>query len=206
MKIEFFHDVLCAWCYAYSPKVRRLSQEFPWLKITHRCFALVPTQNSIVEMFGSHEAGKLEILEHWKAANELDDEKRICADDMACKNFNFPYSMPGLLACKAAEIQGGSKKHWDMFDRIQKAHFTETLDISRFDVLLGCAKDVGLDLRQFNSDFNSTGTKAMVESDIERAEELGVFIVPSLVLNEDVVINGSQDYETLKKLIEENLN
>jgi len=107
-------------------------QEFPNAEVTHRSFALAPTQNSLVQMFGSKEAGKSEILKHWQAANLNDDAHRICTDEMACKPFDYPHSMPGLKACKAAELQGGQPAHWDMFDRIQKAHLTESKKYCRF--------------------------------------------------------------------------
>ena len=48
IQIEFFHDVLCAWCYAISPRVRRIAKEYP-AEIIHRCFALAPAPESIVE-------------------------------------------------------------------------------------------------------------------------------------------------------------
>jgi putative protein-disulfide isomerase len=40
IQIEFFHDVLCAWCFAISPRVHRLAQENPDVEIIHRSFAL----------------------------------------------------------------------------------------------------------------------------------------------------------------------
>jgi len=58
MEIEFFHDVLCAWCYALSPRLRRLTEEFPDIKVIHRGFPLAPEPNDIVQMFGSKEKGK----------------------------------------------------------------------------------------------------------------------------------------------------
>jgi predicted DsbA family dithiol-disulfide isomerase len=69
LKVEFFHDVLCAWCYALSPRLRRLVKERPWVEVVHRCFALAPTPEAIILMFGSKERGKREILGHWRAAN-----------------------------------------------------------------------------------------------------------------------------------------
>jgi putative protein-disulfide isomerase len=30
---------------------------------------------------------------------------------MEKRNFDYPYSIPGILACKAAEIIGGQKAH-----------------------------------------------------------------------------------------------
>ena len=146
IRVEFFHDVLCGWCYALSPRVRRLVEEHPDVVVEHRCFALAPTPDAIVAIFGSKEAGKAEIPEHWRAANRNDDQHRIRAGLMATRPFDYPWSMPGLKACKAAEVQGGHAAHGDMFDRVQRAHLTECRNIADFDVLRECAKDVGLDV------------------------------------------------------------
>ncbi|MBI5808148.1 MAG: DsbA family protein [Ignavibacteriales bacterium] len=200
--IEFFHDVLCAWCYAFSPRLRRLVDEFPQVEVIHRCFALAPTPNRIEQMFGSKEAGKAEILNHWRAANENDDEHRICTEDMVCKNFDYPYSMPGLLACKATEFQGGQKAHWDMFDRIQKAHLTETLNIADEDVLINCAKEVGLDIQRFINDFHADITLQAVEEDNLRARLAGVYAVPTIIINDERILSGAQKYHTLKDYVE----
>lgn len=198
IRVEFFHDVLCAWCYAFSPRLRRLVNELSKVEVIHRCFALAPKPESIIEIFGSKQAGKEEILNHWRSANENDDEHRICADEMACKTFDYPYSMPGLLACKAAEIQGGHNAHWDMFDRIQKAHLTETLNIADEVVLINCARDIGLDIKRFQDDFHSDYTLQKVNEDILRVKELGVYAVPTIVINEERVLSGAYKYDYLK--------
>lgn len=201
MKIEFFHDVLCAWCYAFSPRLRRLVNEFPDIEIIHRCFALAPAPESIAQIFGSKEKGKQEILNHWRAANENEDEHRICADDMACKNFDYPYSMPGLIACKAAEFQGGQKIHWDMFDRIQKAHLTETQNIADKQGLINCASELSLDIEIFKKDFESDKTLRAVEEDILRARLAGVYAVPTIIINDEKIISGAQKYDVLCSVI-----
>jgi putative protein-disulfide isomerase len=201
IQIEFFHDVLCAWCYAISPRVRRLAKEYP-VEIIHRCFALAPNPDTIVEIFGSKEAGKKEILNHWRAANENDDKHRINADLMEKRNFDYPYSIPGLLACKATEIIGGQKAHWDIFDRIQKAHLTECRNIADFKLLLDCAKDVGLDIDEWQKAYNDKKTLEMVYSDINKALEYGISGVPTLVANGKYFLVGAQKYEKIKSWIE----
>jgi predicted DsbA family dithiol-disulfide isomerase len=202
VRIEFFHDVLCAWCFAISPRLRKLVNEFPNVEVTHRSFALAPTENSIEKMFGSKEAGKSEILKHWQAANRNDDVHRICTDEMACKPFDYPHSMPGLKACKAAELQGGQPAHWDMFDRIQKAHLTEAKNIADFDVLLECAMDVELDKDHFVKDYHSEKVKQAIDEDSLRARLAGVHAVPTLIVNKEQVITGAQSYHTLKNFVQ----
>jgi putative protein-disulfide isomerase len=202
MTIEFFHDVLCAWCYALSPRVRRLAAEYPDLQIVHRCFALAPTPERISQMFGSKERGKREILDHWRAANANDDEHRMRPDVMASRAFDYPYSMPGLKACKAAELQGGQEAHWAIFDRIQRAHLTECLNIADFSVLKSCAQDVGLNVARWEEDYRNPAVEEAVQADLHLAEAYGITGVPSLVADGRFLLVGAQKYETLTAWIE----
>ncbi|PTQ53693.1 MAG: DSBA oxidoreductase [Hydrogenibacillus schlegelii] len=202
IELEFFHDVLCAWCYALSPRVRRLAAEYPEIRIVHRAFALAPTPESLETMFGSKEQAKREILSHWRAANQNDDDHRIDAALMATRPFDYPYSMPGLLACKAAERQGGQEAHWALYDRIQRAHLTECLNIADFAVLRRCAEDVGLDVARWEGDVRSPETREAVERDLARARLYGIRGVPTLVAERKYALSGAQPYERLKSWIE----
>jgi hypothetical protein len=42
MTIEFFHDVLCAWCYALSPRVQRSCLYSPLRQFQHRANGIAP--------------------------------------------------------------------------------------------------------------------------------------------------------------------
>jgi len=202
LQIEFFHDVLCAWCFAISPRVRKLADENPDVEIIHRCFALAPNPDAIVQIFGSKENGKKEILTHWRMANENDDEHRINADLMEQRDFDYPYSIPGLLACKARELQGGQIAHWNMFDRIQKAHLVECLNIADFNVLKMCAEEVGLDVERWENDYNSETVFQALAYDLELARHYGINGVPTLVVNGRYGIVGAHKYETLSAFLD----
>ncbi|MGD9863521.1 MAG: DsbA family protein [Pseudodonghicola sp.] len=39
LTLDFFHDVVCGWCFNISPRLHRLAQEVD-LDIRHRCFVL----------------------------------------------------------------------------------------------------------------------------------------------------------------------
>lgn len=197
IKIESFHDVLCAWCYAFSPRLRRLVWEHLDTEIVHRAFALAPDPVAIARMFGDKGEGKRQILSHWRAANMNDDEHRIRADLMATRDFDYPHSMPGLLGCKAAEFQRGQAGHWDYFDRVQQAHVTECVDIADDDVLERCAQDVGLDVARFRRDVGSRVACEGVEADMEIAARYGVTSTPSIVVNEGHLLSGAVSYEHL---------
>lgn len=202
ISIEFYHDVLCAWCYALSPRIRKLSRQYPNVQVCHRSFTLSPTKERISEMFGSKAEGKRQIIEHWKAANINDDEHRINAGLMADKKFDYPYSMPAAMACKAAEFQAGHAGHWDYFDAVQKAHLSDCFNINEPEVLLNVARSLKLDMVQFKKDFQSGKAKAEVESDMRMAQEKGIQSVPSIVINGTHKISGALPYSELVKALE----
>lgn len=207
IQIEFFHDVLCAWCYALSPRIRKLVQEFPDIKVIHRSFALAPSQKRLEEMFGSKQDAKEEILNHWRAANENDDAHRIKAEVMLTKSFDYPYSLPPLMACKEAELQGGQESHWNYFDRIQRAHLTECLNVNDMDVLIQCAADIGLDVQKFKDDLISTEGKKKLEDALDAdnylARQYGVNSVPTLVINGKWILSGAHKYDFIKNIVEQ---
>lgn len=203
LKIDFFHDVLWAWCYALSPRLRHLRKELIEdgieLDVYHHSFALAKEKVDLSKMFGDKERAKKEILNHWKAANDNSDEKLINYELMKTRTHDYPYSMPGLIACEAAAIMGGEEAHWDYFDRIQKAHLTECLDITKEEVQIMCAKDIGLDESNFKKLLYDDKTKELVEKDLELANAWGITGVPSLVIDERYLISGALKKESLKK-------
>jgi len=199
IQIEFFHDVLCAWCYVLSPRVKKLIEKYPnEIVLIHRAFALAPSERSLEYMFGSKDAAKQEILEHWRAANENDPEHSINAELMETRDFDYPYSMPGLLVCKAAELQGGNEKFGEMMDRLQKAHLTECLNINDDEVLAQCAKDIGLDIDRWYIDYKNEHTRELVLADLALARKYNVNSVPTLVANGKEKFIGAQSYESLE--------
>lgn len=173
------------------------------VQVEHRCFALAPTQERIRQMFGSPEAGKAEILSHWQATKGYPDSEDVNVELMRSRSFPYPHSMPGLLACKAAEFQGGQKAYWDMFDRIQRAHAVEARNIADPQVLHDCAAEVGLDLERWTQDFNSIEVRRTVEHDLTEAQTQGIHAVPTLVLNDKWAIPGAAPEEMLRRVIDE---
>jgi predicted DsbA family dithiol-disulfide isomerase len=79
---------------------------------------------------------------------------------------------------------------------------TECKNIADFEVLLECAKDVGLDIETWQRAYYDKETLNLVYSDLNKAMEYGINGVPTLVANEKYGIVGAYKYEILKKWIE----
>jgi len=171
--------------------------------VEHRCFALAPDSTQITRMFGSPEAGKSEIMTHWAAAAAHSDGENINVELMRQREFPYPYSMPGLLACKAAERQGGREAHWDMFDRVQHAHAVEARNIADPEVLRDCAVEAGLDLERWEQDFHSPETHDAVRRDLAEAQARGVHAVPTLVFNDRWSLSGAVPEAMLRRIADD---
>ena len=71
--VEFFHDVICSFCFPMSYRMRKLQEMMPEIEIVHRSYALVKSERDFDRMFGSRKAAKEEIIGHWEHANKNDD-------------------------------------------------------------------------------------------------------------------------------------
>jgi len=153
-------------------------------------------------MFGSASDGKAEIMSHWEAAAGHPDGEAIQVELMRSREFPYPYSMPGLLACEAAQRQGGMTAHWDMFDRVQRAHAVEANNIADPAVLTACAAEIGLDTARWEADFQSPAVRKAVEEDLIEAHQLGVNAVPTLILNRQWMLPGAVPEVSLRQVVE----
>lgn len=173
------------------------------VEVEHLCFALGPEPDAISRIFGSPEAGQAEIMTHWAAAAAHPDGEAINVELMRRRDFPYPYSMPGLLACKAAEFQGGAQAHWEMFDRVQRAHAVEARNIADSQVLRDCAQAVGLDVARWERDSQSQDARRAVNGDLRIAELHGVYAVPTLVFNRQWRVQGAVSEEMLRRVMDD---
>lgn len=184
LTIDFFHDVVCSWCFNISPRLRALAEEFD-LDIRHRTYVLQADRDEMIARFGSMDGAKAEILRHWAASRAASDTpEAFNIEAMREADFEYPSGMSAALACKAAELQGGQRAHWAMFDAIQRAHISEARNIADAAVLHGIAAAIGLDADRLAADMATAGTRALVEADRAEARRLQVRTVPTILVRD----------------------
>lgn len=203
LQVEFFHDVICSFCFPMSNRMRKITNQYPNLNVIHRSFALGWEKEDFERMFGTHAAVKPEVLNHWVAANQNDDDHRFNIAGMEAEDFLFPTSKPGLLAAKAAGEVGGQKAYWDLFDKLQEALFVKSLDIADTQVIEQLVKETSLDFNQWQASYQSSETEAKVLSDLQLVQSYGVQGAPALVINQKYVISGAQPQAVIEETIQE---
>ncbi|MEI5995004.1 DsbA family oxidoreductase [Candidatus Enterococcus mansonii] len=200
--IEFFHDVICSFCFPMSYRMRLVQKEFPEIKIIHRSFALARDEKDHEQMFGSRENAKNEILSHWVHANQNDDLHRFNIDGMKKTAFPFPTSMSGLLAAKAASVVGGQNGYWDAFDALQEALFVNNQNIEDLNVIQSVIKKTAIDFEKWQQAFNDPETLDLVEEDFRLATAYQLSGVPALIVNGKYLINGAQPLEQVLQALQ----
>lgn len=203
LHVEFFHDVICSFCFPMSYRMRQITKAMPNLEITHRSFALVKQESDFDRMFGSRERAKDEIVTHWEQANQNDDLHRFNIDGMKQTDFPFPSSMKPLRAAKAALYVGGEAAYWDVFDALQAALFIQNQNIELDEVIRTAVKTTDVNFDEWQQHFASDETQQAVEADLARADEYGLRGVPALVINRQQVISGALPTEQLRQMLED---
>jgi predicted DsbA family dithiol-disulfide isomerase len=184
LTLEFFHDVVCGWCFNLSPRLRALSREFD-LAIRHRTFVLQDSPERMVESFGSPAAAKETILGHWAAcAAASETPQRFAIERMRAAPFAYPHGLPGALACQVAQQLGGQGGHWRMFDALQQAHLSQARNIADTEVLLDVACGLGFERIAFRKGLADSGTRKAVEADRSLARRHAVRSVPTVIVRE----------------------
>ncbi len=192
LTVDFFHDVVCGWCFNISPRLRVLAAEFD-IEVRHRTFVLQDSPEQMVAVFGSMDQAKETILGHWAACRAASDTPELFnIEGMRAAAFDYPYGLPAALFCKAAERLSGQGAHWDMFDRIQTAHITEARNVADMDGLLDIASDLGFDRDRFRRAVFDPGTRSAVDADRHLARRMQVTSVPTVIVRETGtrLING----------------
>ena len=184
LTVDFFHDVVCGWCFNISPRLRVLAAEFD-IEVRHRTFVLQESPEQMIAVFGSMAQAKETILGHWAACRTASDTPELFnIERMRAAPFDYPYGLPAALFCKAAERLSGQGSHWDMFDTIQKAHITEARNVADMDVMLEIAGDLGFDRDRFRRAVFDPGTRNAVDADRHLARRMQVTSVPTVIVRE----------------------
>ena len=184
LTIDFFHDVVCCWCFNISSRMRNLAAEFD-LDIRHHTFVLQASRAEMATRWGTPKDARETILGHWAVCRQVSDRPELVdIDAMSAAPFDYPHGRIAALGCKAAERIGGQAAHWDMFDCLQRAHLTQARNIADSETVLHVARELGFEAATFAEIFDDPATAQAVEADRQHARALQVHSIPTLIVRE----------------------
>ena len=203
IKLTFFHDVICPFCYMASKRLKKVVNEFKGeVIVKHKAFAIISSLEDLKAIAPTEEDARQVFLNEFSILKryipDYDPEKVIGKGKI-----KYVWSIPPLIACKAAEFQKGEEGHWEFFDRAQDKFFLEGEDITDEKVLVSIAEEIGLDVNKFKEDLNAKRTKLAVIEDEEEAKAMGIRGVPAILVNDTWLIRGVQDENYYRAVIKD---
>lgn len=203
IKLTFFHDVICPFCYMTSKRLKKVVNEFKGeVIVKHKAFAIISSLEDLKAIAPTEEDARQVFLNEFSILKryipDYDPEKVIGKGKI-----KYVWSIPPLIACKAAEFQKGDEGHWEFFDRAQDKFFLEGEDITDEKVQVSIAEEIGLDVNKFKEDLNAKRTKLAVIEDEEEAKAMGIRGVPAILVNDTWLIRGVQEENYYRAVIKD---
>ena len=194
VRLVVWSDYLCPWCYLGTARIRRLEDEFAEaLQVEWRAFLLRPSPEPgrSLERFRAY-------TDSWlRPAAEADAPVfRPWASDEGPPS----HSIPAHAAAKAAAALDGEAFR-RMHDRLLRAYFTESRDITERETLAALWSECGLPADALERAF-TPDTHAAVVAEHQDALDRGVTGVPAVMMvGNDVPTLGALPYETYRRWI-----
>lgn len=206
LRFVVYSDYLCPWCVNADHRLRRLEQQYAGrVTLEFKSFLLRPRPRP--EPDGPEEAAR--VLEKFRRYTQ--GWERIGAEPdagtfRAWHSDEGPasHSIPAHAVAKAAARLGPADFR-RMHDRLLRAYFVESRDISRDAVLRALWDELGLDPAGFGAREDPEILDRIL-ADHEEALRLGATGVPAVRLEDDeAVIVGAQPSELYERWIERTL-
>jgi predicted DsbA family dithiol-disulfide isomerase len=200
--IQVWSDVICPWCYIGKRRMEKALAEFPGdVTVTYRAFQLdaspvpepLPIKDALAAKFGGRD----------KAEQMFAHVSSLAAKDGLTLDFDRAIVANTFDSHRLIAWAAGQGRQAEMLDALQRAHFTEGIDLGSHAALAGVAGSTGLDQAAALSYLDSEAGIDAVNADLAESRELGVTSVPTFVIDGKYAVQGAQESATLLSALEE---
>lgn len=199
LNIQFFHSVLCGHCFIMSNRLRKLTEKYKNIKVTHHSHPLRWDKEHVTYIFNSKEEERQDRIRKWEFANRIDDEKRFNIEGMKQVSYDEPYARLPMLAIRAGVLAGGDA--WDIFDLFQEAIYMHNLNIGDEEVIAQLIEETDLNFKTWLQFYEDPATEDLELKDFQVVKDYGLKLVPAMVVQGKHIIEGTKRYELAEQLL-----
>lgn len=197
-RLLYVMDPMCSWCWGFAPVLESLAEQAAMADVGLQ-LVLGGLRRDAVAVDA---AARVRYLGYWQAVNASTGQL-----------FNFTEGLPeGLVydtepACRALVTARhiAPELVWPLARLIQRAFYTEGVDVTRASVLVALAERAGIARRVFAEAFDSTAQREATAADFSWAQDLGIAGFPTLLAQNNgqvaLLTNGYQPLATLQPLL-----
>jgi len=202
MKLYYFTDPMCSWCYGFSPVMKKLKKNYPNIDLQIISGGFAPgSKQKVTKEYKN-------FLEyHWRNVNlrsgqYFDHSMKFVSD-------SFQYDTEPSSRALVVVQRFLPEKDFEFLSLMQKAFYVEGKDITNDEVLAELAQEIGVEKDIFLESFHSEEMKLKTAQGFQFSKQLGVQGFPTLLTFENgnvkVLSHGFQPFESLKGIVEESL-
>lgn len=199
LNIEIFHSTMCDNCFIMSARLKKITDKYKNIAITHRSHPLRWDEDHVDETLKTKEEERADMLRKWGTANRIDDDQRFNIEGIKHTNFDEPYARLSMIAIRAGVLAGGNA--WDLFDLFQEAIYMKNRTIGDEEVIAQLIEETELDFRTWLTYYEDPKTEALEIKDFKLVEEYGLDLVPAMVIEKKHIIEGTKRLDLAKDLI-----
>ena len=202
MDIQVWSDVVCPWCYLGKRRLEKALADFPErVSVTFRAYQLdrspvphpLPIRAVMAAKFGGLE----------RADEMLSHVTTVAAGDGVTVDYDRAIAANTFDAHRLIAWAAGQERQAAMVEALQRAHFTEGVDVGSHRALAAVAASIGLDGAGALAYLSSPAGTEAVNADLAEAQELGITSVPTFVVDGKYAVQGAQESATLRAALEE---
>jgi len=198
--IQVWSDVVCPWCYVGKRRLESAIASFDGdVTVTFRAFQLdsshpspgLPLKQAMAAKFGD------------SAERMFDQVTSIATGEGLRLDFDRAVAANTFDSHRLIAWAAGQGRQAPMLAALQRAHFTDGLDIGSRAVLASVAGSIGLDRAAASAYLESEAGTSAVNTDLAEARELGISSVPFFVVDGKYAVQGAQEASTLVAALQE---
>ncbi|GAA1584572.1 DsbA family oxidoreductase [Actinoplanes couchii] len=202
MDIQVWSDVICPWCYIGKRRLEKALESFDGaVTVTYRAYQLdatpvpepLPLKEALADKFGGVQ----------RAEQMFAQVATIGAGEGLTLDFDRAIAANTFAAHRLITWAASHDRQADMLDALQRAHFTDGVDIGSLPALAAAAGSIGLDTAEALAYLESEAGTTAVRTDIDEARALGISSVPTFVIDGKYAVSGAQEPETLLSALTE---
>jgi len=209
VKIDFVSDAVCPWC---AIGYTRLNQAISELKLQDEIeiewqpFFLnpdMPLEGENIYDYGTRKYGRT------KKEGDLNRANITQLGKEAGFTFNFTDETRVVNTRDAHTLLDylhGTVKQTEFKARLFEAYFTEKKDISNRKVLKQELNDLGIVIPNLSMVLDDQVAQERIANKATNWITLGISTVPTMIINNEIVINGSRSVESYKQILHNSLD
>lgn len=209
MKIKYWSDIACPFCYIGTNRMKKAMKEigiYDETELEFKSFELNPaTPKVTTEGYINHFTQGNKALEPQAKKQMAYIESMAHADDlpMGINKVVPTNTMDAHRLIKLADSKDDPALTERIIKRFYQVYFSDGTSIADHDVLINAATEAGLARDEVEEVLNSDKYHDDVLRDETTAQQSGIHAVPFFVINNKYAISGAQPYEVFVKALKQ---